>query len=529
MKEKTYFFNGMQKKIKLLATSLLCVGIPYLIHATNYPKQREEVLEDQFSSNLTQQLNQLETDGHITSVCTQVKLGDHAFSLEDSRIKGRGKMEDKNYTKTGVWESLPRGCCAVKYDGKAIYWLNGLRKFSWGLDFLDEAKQKFLGRASNITVYPIEKENGDTFHVGAFEHEGEKFWVSGSKNVHLVVRDEHIDEDLNNAAYQDNGNDTDRFHYAKLFSQTFFETLKDSQHKKAVLDFLSKNRCTFVGEAILPEKSHLVDYGEEKGVRFFAITRPQDSDTNLLAHNPMEAKEIFEQLTLKSAEIGDPITLTNNDIHYENNVPHIIGEAYKELVQAIAKKENSEGAVLYMTASDGNTTKTVALQKCKSIAYIIQRMLREITLNKRNGEEEAKKLLQCRLALLKQNKILTFPDKNHLYQEQFSDGSESLTTTEQELQTSWPNDIIAFDNFRTFGYKKRYNIIEAKQEMVLSDQEAQLIDGWIKDKMLAAHQAITQARTSTEGPALVNQSNNKDHWMDFWKKAQEDAKNTAIN
>lgn len=36
MKEKTYFFNGMQKKIKLLATSLLCVGHAALLLATQY-------------------------------------------------------------------------------------------------------------------------------------------------------------------------------------------------------------------------------------------------------------------------------------------------------------------------------------------------------------------------------------------------------------------------------------------------------------------------------------------------------------
>lgn len=35
MKEKTYFFNGTQKKIKLLAASLLCVGHASLLLATH--------------------------------------------------------------------------------------------------------------------------------------------------------------------------------------------------------------------------------------------------------------------------------------------------------------------------------------------------------------------------------------------------------------------------------------------------------------------------------------------------------------
>ena len=499
-----------RKGLRILLASLVFAGSAGLSWGGNS--------DTSFQDALPGQVKVLETNSKVVVQECSVDLGQSSFVLQDVRIKGRGKMEDQNYTQEDIWEHTPRGLCFVKQKDKILCTLFGLHKFSWGWDFLKGEKKSAVQSAPSITLYPMEKENGDAFHVTAFrvknsqneqesDNKGEVFWVSGSKNVHLIVRDSHIQEDLGNAVYQ-----TERFQYAKLFSEVFFDGFKENRSK--IYDFLITNKVTLVGEAILPEKAHLVDYGDERSVRFFAITKPQSSDKNLLAYNPMEAQGHFKELGLKSAEIKAPVQIKVDEVSFdENDGIAVRSEKYDQLVKEIARRSNSEGAVLYMTIKDeSGKERVVALNKCKSIPYILGRMLREVCCDSKNQPADAQKLFLSRFSVFLQSKFLAFKDKNHPYLPRFQGDKGNWSKEDQEIYEAWFEEGISFEEFSNFIAQKKLNIVPAKQDMMLSNIEEGVAQNWFNKEKIEQLMALLHAKND-DGHTMVSLRNIKDHWL----------------
>lgn len=138
---------------------------------------------------------------------TTVVVGETTFVLEERSIAGQ---DDPVYEKSSdVWEEVPRGQANVFVssgpgDGRGgavaaappVCTLRGLRKFGYN-------DSKYGKRSAVRTVVALDKENGECAHVAAFSHGGQKFWVVGSKHVHMVLRDHKYEEDLRCPAYQE--------------------------------------------------------------------------------------------------------------------------------------------------------------------------------------------------------------------------------------------------------------------------------------------------------------------------------------
>lgn len=157
MKEKTYFFNGMQKKIKLLATSLLCVGHAALLLATH--NMEEALLQTAQSLKLSMEsqsnknfyvvtnednrevgkrqirgaLNKGQQDNKhwVAFSAATTEQQETGFTLTDYKAEGYDGG-DQVYKHQPMKEKLPRGLAAVKDpSGTLLHQLCGLRKFDY--------------------------------------------------------------------------------------------------------------------------------------------------------------------------------------------------------------------------------------------------------------------------------------------------------------------------------------------------------------------------------------------------------------
>lgn len=212
-----------------------------------------------------------------------------------------------------------------------------------------------FGEATKIVN--TRKENGKACHLAVFEIEnnGEniRFYVSGSKNVHIVFRTlEDIPDDniLHNRAARS---------MIKMISE-----LKDSEKEK-FLSLLSKTGFVANFEFLLPEDQHIVDYQlKEDTPRFLTFSGRRilnDSFINVFGKcvNPMEAISWAKSIGLPVAEVCD---------EYDMNPQNL-----KKIIDQVRQEEKSEGSVFYFIKNQ----KVIGLWKLKSLWYIMFRAIRE--------------------------------------------------------------------------------------------------------------------------------------------------------
>lgn len=420
MKEKTYFFNGTQKKIKLLAASLLCVGHASLLLATRNmedallqqaePLQRSAAAKAEKTFYVVTDENKREVGKQTTngSLGTEPPLKHWtAFSAATRSCKNETNVGltltdykaegsdggDQVYAYQPMKEKLPRGLATTKdSSGTLLHQLCGLRKFDYDWSYVTE---KQIQSAKEIKLYAMEKENGSAAHISAFMQEDQLYWVIGSKNSHKILSDttfQKIAEDTwQNAASYQFGPQGDYAQNIIYLWRQIWNNLEPNK-QEAIKDRMTKDGITFVGEAIFKGDQHLKQYFADEApsqgdILFFAMTHPTPLKDGLLAKTPQEGLKLFNEYGLKQAPIITSITLNPSDFVFGKDKRTIKAQAYSDLVQEITRKENSEGAALYMTLIDQQgKEKTVDLKKCKAAEYTLMRKVREHVLGQKSLE-----------------------------------------------------------------------------------------------------------------------------------------------
>jgi len=283
------------------------------------------------------------------------------FDLTDYRFP-LGQNEDKLYNDAKLRGILPRGYAVVKVGNEIVGFISGHPKFGYEGDYPSSTN------ASSWIA--VTKENGECGHIGAFIYEGIKYFIVGSKNVHLIVREAHFMEDLTNPQYLG-----ERYSFARKIAKLFLEKYQHTFQR--VHSFIVDNCVTLCCESIFLDSQHLVDYRKDgDSLRFFAITyQRENADSPMTWCNPIIAQHHFLHLKL---DIVTNITEISNQSDLE---------AIKEV---ISKQPNSEGAVINCLDESGNV---IYVYKHKNDIYVFWRAVREQMRKKASLKAFLKRLL----------------------------------------------------------------------------------------------------------------------------------------
>lgn len=311
------------------------------------------------------------------------------FSFESTRVVGN---DDAVYSKDrSAWERVPRGFVVIEAGplpsplglevepATVVANVQGLRKFGYRTDICYGHHEKV------VTVVAMDKENGENAQIAAFVIENReppesivvlatddgpvvtdippvrepiKYWVVGSKHVHVVFRHGHM-EDLE--LYKHNTRYTYALQIADLFNRVVLMNTEVS-----ALDFhawLAEYKFTAIAEAIMLSSQHIVDYGHDQ-LRFFALTAAGPSTSGLCAKDPSSAICSFATFGLQTPWYSDAVVLKSDE--------------YRRLVTAIRERTNTEGTVMYGMDSEG---RVCAMWKEKGVEYVLERAARESILS----------------------------------------------------------------------------------------------------------------------------------------------------
>ena len=322
----------------------------------------------------------LVTNKFVRCIHHRVQLGLHQICLIDRRVVG---IDDPVYGKNKtIWEAVPRGQARVFFESSSGSWtqqcsLVGNRKFGYRDD------RGYGEPMSSVnSIVAIEKENGECAHIAAFEFKGDKFWVIGSKHVHLTFRDgRDAEKDL--LEYED----IDRFRFALRIAGLFLSVLgKAFPNPARRLEFhaaMSRARWTACAEAIFSDSQHIVDYQGKNDLRFFALCHDVPSaPPHGLCVAPETAYQFF-------SEFGVPAAPRSERMRFPSE------EADRYFLD-VARRINSEGVVVYGSSAPAEespasaaaaapttaqgpppTGCVVKLWKEKSYPYVMERVARE--------------------------------------------------------------------------------------------------------------------------------------------------------
>jgi energy-coupling factor transporter ATP-binding protein EcfA2 len=292
------------------------------------------------------------TNPAVRVVVDKVPLGGVEFTFQDRSIGG---LDDKVYeADRAVWGAVPRGDCVISAGGAPVGRVVGLRKFGYpGAPY---------GRRSDVKkVILIDKENGECAHVAAFVADGVRYWVAGSKHVHIAWRVGHYDTDI--AAYG-----AERYKYARKVAAVWNRMLSsDGVDGDWFFTMLDGMRATACAEAILSDSEHIVEYADDAKdtLKFYALAEPGGADISLCA-GPELSRALFERCGLPTANYS--------------TVYAVDGAEYAAALDAVARRNNSEGVVAYGMDDLGHV---VCMWKEKSYPYVMERVVREAVIGDR--------------------------------------------------------------------------------------------------------------------------------------------------
>jgi hypothetical protein len=288
----------------------------------------------------------------VRVVTDKVTIGGAEFTFQDRSVGG---LDDAVYeSDRAVWEAVPRGDCLISIGDTEVAHPVGVRKFGYpGAPYGRRAEVK------NIVL--VDKENGECAHIAAFTAGGVQYWVAGSKHVHLVWRRGHYAEDI--AAYAAQRYTT-ALKVAAVWDRMLSAGGVDGDWFFTMLDGM---RATACAEAILADSEHIVEYadGEKDTLKFFALAESTGSAVALCS-SPMLARTLFERCGLPTANFSA--------VYAEGSAE------YAAALDAVARRDNSEGVVAYGMDALGNV---VCMWKEKSYPYVMERVVREAVIGDR--------------------------------------------------------------------------------------------------------------------------------------------------
>ncbi|EPY28606.1 hypothetical protein STCU_04974 [Strigomonas culicis] len=346
------------------------------------------------------------------------------------------------------------------------------------------SSQRAYGHHDKVQyVMALDKENGECGHIAAFEsptspstHSSpQKFWFIGSKNVHIVFSFAMPESefDLYNGS---------RYQYAKKIARLFRSTLlypppaagpraaeraeRDRtppipQTVHRFFRHICEERYTACCETIFADSQHLVHYQQRNEMRFFALTRnahynqfndfyhktTADGKTGgawltippaLIQHNfsnrfgicedMMKAKHFFVEVCQFYFVQHSPITVYPYHKDSKTTATHPKDkEAYTALIDAISRKPNTEGSVMYgfsyrcppssegaaddeATERESGATGTPimvvhAIWKQKAYPYVMERAVRELIIEKQLAGKALRSAIQLKIQRMQYTRL----------------------------------------------------------------------------------------------------------------------------
>jgi hypothetical protein len=265
-----------------------------------------------------------------------------------NKSKSYGVPDDNTYELYPILQKLVPRCFSILEIGTNQIVVRGMPKFSAAnADEEDDAVNAptlLVEKAKATKLIMTEKANGKAFVVTAVKNEnlGKNYWFGGSKNVHRLFEvGKKIDPNPSAQLVVD------------MF-ECFFESIKSSGSETKLFDHLLKNKLTICGEYV--DGKHIV-YVENPYIRWFGFTSSDIKSENLcLAIAP--SLSLIKTLNLT------PVNWTEKDI-----------VEYKDKIADFRVGTNKEGWVLHWL---NNENETIAMEKVKTIWYVVIRALRQI-------------------------------------------------------------------------------------------------------------------------------------------------------
>nr|XP_045625849.1 uncharacterized protein LOC123775069 isoform X2 [Procambarus clarkii] len=282
--------------------------------------------------------------------------------LHDIRVNGHGP-DDEIYNKDSeVRKLIPRGATILEFKGKSDVVIYANKKFTGGVGDEDEHqpenndlwKQYCLEDPSTSSkVVCMNKVNGEAAHFSGRYIEGRFYLFTGSKNVHMLIR-ERKDIELY---------DGERYTVAKVVARSLWDTLNDldAKHRQLMFSFLHYTKCTAVCELLQPENQHIINLSHldkpQLNVISFTPVYSEYEESSLLALPPHHTLNLLTALGFTSPAYS--IIEAKDVLQHQTKVR---SELYKE------------GEVLYFL---NKNEETIGMAKSKTFWYIIIRALRE--------------------------------------------------------------------------------------------------------------------------------------------------------
>lgn len=239
-------------------------------------------------------------------------------------------------------DGVARGNCVLELQkGDIVTYLfivRGLKKFT---DVLGKLFIRPMSEAK--TIISIRKFNGEAAHLGVCKIEGHYYMCGGSKNVHMLFRNEQDLEKYDLKSL--------RFTFAYEICKKIISLRLDAK----LLDFIMFNNVTVIFEYLNSDHQHVERiYGNS--LKFITWTSCDLNCDSMCRFSPDSGIDIAKFFGLDTAEY-EIISIKNLASH----------------INMVRASHGTEGVVLYFI--DGKST--IGLNKIKSIWYIILRSIRE--------------------------------------------------------------------------------------------------------------------------------------------------------
>ncbi|KAK8736795.1 hypothetical protein OTU49_004647, partial [Cherax quadricarinatus] len=322
--------------------------------------------------------------------------------LHDIKVNGHG-ADDEMYNKHAeLRKMIPRGATIMEFNNTKDVVIYANKKFVGGVGDEDEVqpenndiwKQYCLEDPDTATkVICMEKLNGEAAHFSVRYIEGLFCLITGSKNVHMLIRKI---EDIEQYSGE-------RFTVAKVMARAVWNKLYEleSRHRHLLFSLMHHTKCTAVCEIFQPDHQHIIKLKDDLkqpqlNVISFTPVYSENEESSLLALPPHHTLNLLSALGFATPSYS--VIATEDVINHQNKVR---GELHKE------------GEVLYFL---NKAEETIGIAKSKTFWYIMIRALREkaaycfITRKKRHSWNLEDNILKTQKRLEELQPWLKFSD-----------------------------------------------------------------------------------------------------------------------
>jgi hypothetical protein len=360
-------------------------------------------------------------------VIRETQIGVINFTTIDCKLPIH--KEDKLYEDPYIHTLIPRGCCFIFANNTFVHSIYGHSKFGNDGQYL--FNENINGKnfyENGFTKVFRRKENGECCRMSFFKYNEIIYFVSGSKNVHIITRLDNFESDITLYTEQ-------RYSFATKIAKELHNKFNKIDFPK-LLSYALETGYAFCGEICSTDSQHLVQY-DTNDVYFFAITYSRiDCSDSIVKVCPTMVDDLFKSFGLS---------------HVKET---IIVKTFEQQVEAeiyFETQVNSEGAVVSVVDTTGNT---VYVYKHKNYDYIFLRCVRE---------QMRKKATPSRILARIHNLHITHPNLEKItkWSLMFNAYFRLLTETEQlTFFENWVTHKNNFDKISESNKQKLFNLFE---------------------------------------------------------------------